>query len=286
MTATAKKLDNGNTELTITIPWTSVKDMYTIVVDDIVKEAELPGFRKGKAPKSAVEESLDKNKTYEEVLKRLIPESYSQAITQNSLKPIISPSITLTKAKEEEDWIVTALTCEKPTITIGDYHKAITELKNEKQHKIWVPGQEKKPEEDEKKEQKPTIDELLDVVFKNTTVALPSILVEQEVTRMLSNFLDQTKKLGLTIDQYLSSTGKTIDILKKEYEDEAKRVITLELALGEIADKETIQVEAKDVDDIINTAKTPEEKAEMEKERYYLASILRRQKTIQFLASL
>jgi len=284
MTSTVKNLDNGNIELTITIPWTSVTETYNTVVEDIVKEAELPGFRKGKAPRNTVEESLDKNKTYEEVLKRLIPDSYAQSVSEHTLKPIISPSITLTKAKEDEDWIVTALTCEKPTVTVGDYRKAIMDLKNEKQHKIWVPGQEQKPEE-EKKDQKPNVDELLDVIFKTTTVHLPAILVEQEVTRMLSNFLDQTKKLGLTIEQYLSSTGKTIETLRKEYKDEAKRVITLELALVEIADKESIQVEEKDVDEVIKTAKTPEEKEGLEKEKYYLASILRRQKTIQFLAT-
>jgi len=285
MNTTVKKLDNGNTELTITIPWTRVQEMYTTVVDDIVKEAELPGFRKGKAPKNTVEEGLDKNKTYEEVLKRLIPDSYAQAITENTLKPIISPTITLTKAKEEEDWIVTALTCEKPSMTLGDYRKAMTELKNEKQNKIWLPGQEPK-KEDEEKNKKPTMDELLDAVYKTIVVSLPAILIEQEVTRMLSNFLDQTKKLGITVDQYLTSTGKTIETIRKEYEEESKRMITLELALGEIADKEGIQIEEKDVNEVINSAKTPQEKEGMEKEKYYLASILRRQKTIQLLASL
>jgi len=285
MMTSVKKLDNGNTQLSITIPWTTVQETYTRVVDDIVKDAEVSGFRKGKAPRNVVEEHLDKNKTYEEVLKRLIPDSYAKAITEHSLKPIISPQITLSKAKEGEDWIVTALTCEKPTVTLGDYRKTITELINAKRNKIWVPGQEPKPEEKDK-EQKPTIDELLDAVYKSTTVALPAILVEQEVTRMLSSLIDQTKKLGLTIDQYCSSTGKTIETLRNEYEEEAKRVITLELTLGDIADKEGIQVEEKDVDEVIKTAKTPQEREGMEKEKYYLASILRRQKTIQLLASL
>jgi len=292
MITALKKLDNGNTELTITIPWENVKEMYSTVVEDIVKETELPGFRKGKAPRAAVEETLDKHKTYEEVLKRLIPDIYQTSVAEHSLKPIISPQITLTKAKEDEDWVVTAITCEKPTITLGEYRKAVTELKNEKKNKIWVPGQEPKPEEtmpagkQGQEDKKPSLDELLDVVYTSTSVVLPYILIEQEVTRMLSNFLDQTKKLGITVDQYLASTDKTIEQLKKEYEEEAKRVITLELALMEIAEKEQIQVEDKDIQDVINTAKTPEEKAGMEKEKYYLASLLRRQKTMQFLASL
>ncbi len=283
MNATYKKLDNGNGEFTITIPWQAVKDTYNAVVEDIVKEAELPGFRKGKAPRANVEESLDKNKAYEEVLKRLIPDAYAKAVTEHALKPIVSPQITLTSAKEGEDWIITAVTCQKPSLTLGDYKKAITELKNAKRNKIWVPGQE--PKKEEEKEQKPGIDEILDAVYKTTTVSLPAILVEQEVTRMLSNLLDQTKKLGLTIDQYMASSGKTIETVRKEYEEEAKRMLTLELALDQVADKEDIQIEEKDVDEVIKTAKTPEEKEGLQKEKYYLASILRRQKTIQLLAS-
>jgi FKBP-type peptidyl-prolyl cis-trans isomerase (trigger factor) len=285
MNTEVKKLDNGDTEITITIPWTNVQKTYTDVVEDIVKDAELPGFRKGKAPRSAVEGNLDKNKAYEEVLKRLLPDYYAKAISEHALKPIISPHITLTKAKEGEDWTVTAVTCEKPAITLGDYRKKIIELKNEKRNKIWLPGQEPKTGDEKEKDKKPTMDELLDTVYKSTQVALPAILIEQEVTRMLSSLIDQTKKLGLTVDQYLSSSGKTIETLRREYEEEAKRMITLELSLGDIADKEGVKVEEKDIDEVIKTAKTPQEREGLEKEKYYLASILRRQKTIQLLAS-
>jgi len=286
MEITLKKHDNGNIELTIPIPWANVHKTYDAVVDDIVKETELHGFRKGKAPRIAVEEHLDKNKTYEEVLKRLLPDIYIKAIGQHSIKPIISPQVTLKKAKEGEDWVVMVITCEKPVVTLGEYRQAIAELKNEKRNKIWVPGQDKQKENEKEKEQKPNIDEILGVVYKTIQVSLPAILVEQEVSRMLSNLIDQTKKLGLTVEQYLNSTGKTIESLRKDYEEEAKRMIALELALGDIADKENINVEEKDIDNIIQTAKTPEEKENLEKERYYLASMLRRQKTIQMLASL
>jgi len=291
MNADLKKLENGNIELVMSIPWKTVEETYNLVVDDTVKEAELPGFRKGKAPRATVELQLDKNKAYETVLDRLIPDVYAQAVSEHKLKPVISPQITLTKAKEAEDWVITAITCEKPIITIGDYRKAITELKNEKRNKIWVPGQEPqtispgKQGEEQEKEQKPSLDELLHAVYHTISVTLPPILTEQEVTRMLSNFLDQTKKLGITIDQYLQSTGKTIETLRYEYEEEAKRTITMELALGDIADKEGITVEDAEVEHIINTAKTPEEKEGLSKEKYYVASILRRQKTIQLLAT-
>jgi trigger factor len=284
MGASIDRPSNGNIQLTITIPWEDVSKAYEEALAKVALETEIPGFRKGKAPKEKVEQALDKNKLYEEVLKKLIPLVFSKAVSEFELKPIISPRITLKKAKEKEPWILEVITCEKPRVTLGDYKKPILELKKAKQAKIWVPGQDKKePSEEEKK---PTLDELLDVVFQNVKTQLPPILLEQEVTKSLSNLIDQTRKLGLTVEQYLTSTGKTSEGLRLEYEKEAQRTLTLEFALMEIAEQEGITVEEKDINDIVDGAKTPEEKKALQNERYYLASILRRQKTIQYLASL
>jgi len=284
MGTSIERPSNGNILLTVTIPWEDVSKAYEEALAKVALETEIPGFRKGKAPKEKVEQALDKNKLYEEVLKKLIPLVFSKAVSEFELKPIISPRITLKKAKEKEPWILEVITCEKPRVTLGDYKKPILELKKTKQAKIWVPGQDKKePSEEEKK---PTLDELLDVVFQNVKTQLPPILLEQEVTKSLSNLIDQTRKLGLTVEQYLTSTGKTSEGLRLEYEKEAQRTLTLEFALMEIAEQEGITVEEKDINDIVDGAKTPEEKKALQNERYYLASILRRQKTIQYLASL
>ena len=272
-------------ELTLTIPWDQVKTTYNEVVEDFVKEAEVPGFRKGKAPRATVEEQLDKTKVYEEVLQRIIPKVYTEAITQEKLHPIVSPKITLTEAKEENPWIIQATTCEKPDITLGDYKKAVIDLKASKEKKLWVPGQEPKKEEEEKP-QKPSLDELLQAVYGTITMNIPLILMEQEVNHLLSDLIDQTKKLGLTVEQYLSSTGRTADSIKHEYEEQAKRTLTLEFALEEIADKEGILISDDDIDAVLKSAKSEDEKKALEQQRYYLATILRRQKTIDMLAAL
>lgn len=268
----------------MTIPWEQIKTTYNEVVEDFVKEAELPGFRKGKAPRTAVEEHLDKTKVYEEVLQRVIPKVYTEAIQQEKIHPIVSPKITLTEAKEETPWIIQATTCEKPDITLGDYKKAVTDLKASKEKKIWVPGQEQKKEDE--KPQKATLDELLQAIYGTITMNIPAILLDQEVNRLLSDLIDQTKKLGLTVEQYLSSTGRTADTIKHEYEEQATRTLTLEFALEEIADKEGVLISDDDIDAVIKSSKSEDEKKALEQQRYYLATILRRQKTIDMLANL
>jgi len=280
MTSTINKQTDGTIDLTITIPWTEVAATYEKTIVEMVKNAELPGFRIGKAPREMVEKNLDKTKVYEEALKTLIPTSYNAAITEQKVKPIVSPKIELKDATENKDWVFIAHTCEKPTVTVGDYKKAIQGIKT----KILKPGDPPAGEAGEPK--KPTLDELLMALYTTVTVALPSLLIEHEVNRLLSELIDQTKKLGLTVEQYLASTQRTSETIKKEYEEQARRTLTLEFALEEIADKEGILVSDDDIDAVIKTGKTDEEKKALENQRYYLASVLRRQKTLDFLASI
>ncbi len=284
MNTQIKRLEDKTIELTLSIPWEDIQKTYSEVVDEFVKETELPGFRKGKAPREAVEAKLDKNKVYEEVMQHIIPKVYSEAVEKEKLHPVVMPKITLTEAKEGSDWKVLAITCERPEITLSDYKKAVSEAKSAKANKIWVPGQEPTKEEQEK-DKKISLDELLAAVFTTIKATLPAILIDQEVNHLLSDLVDQTKKLGLTVEQYLTSTGRTADGIRHEYEEQAKRTLTLEFALEDIADKEGILVSDDEIDTVIKTAKSPEEKASLEKQRYYLATILRRQKTIDMLAN-
>ncbi len=279
----AQKPD-GTIELAVTVPWATVESTLNGVIEDIVKRTELPGFRKGKAPRKVVEEKLDRNEAYEEVLKKLLPQLYNDAITEHKLRPIINPKIELVEAKEHSDWKVRMVTCERPKLTIGDFKKAVSELKSAKHKKIWVPGADKK--EEPKEPTKPTLDEILTAVLSTITGIIPALLLENQINKMLSDLIDQTKKLGLSVEQYLTSTGKTADGVREEYKAQAENSLKLEFALEDIADKEGVIISDDDIDTVLKTAKTDEERKSLEKERYYLASLLRRQKTLDFLGGL
>lgn len=297
MTTTINRTPDGTVELVITIPWADVAALYAEVVEKTLAEIELPGFRKGKAPREMAEKKIDKTKIYEEVLRLLIPKSYNQAVTENKIHPIVTPKIELKEATENKDWVVRALTCERPEVHLGDYKKAIAELNNSKKNKIWVPGHEEKTQANQatpagpatpntQPPQKPTLDELLKVIFENVKVDLPAPLIEHEVNRSLSELIDETKKLGLSVEQYLASTGRNSESVRHEYEEQGKRTLTLEFALEDIAEKEGILVSDDDIDAVVKSAKTDAEREALAKEKYYLASVLRRQKTLDFLTSL
>ncbi len=102
----------------------------------------------------------------------------------------------------------------------------------------------------------------------------------------MSQLLSDIKKLGLSLDQYLASTKRSPDDLRAEYTKRAESDMKLEFVLQKIAEIEKITVENKEIEDAIQKAKSPEEKTHLEGNKYMLAAILRRQKTLDCLMNL
>ena len=285
MISALNRLPNGNIELTITIPWKKVKTAYEKVLDKVVKETEIKGFRKGKAPKKLVEEKLNKATLYEEVLKILVPEVYTQAVKEHKIRPIFPPQLKLISAQDGKDWQIQATTCEPPEVKLGKYKE---EIKGAfAAQKIWVLGKNKK-----QKENKATEEEKLGKIFKTLLetcqLQIPEILIEDEVKRMLARLIDQTAKLGLTVEEYLTSQNKTVDQIRAAYRQQAEELLRLEFILSAIADEQKIQVTDKEVEEMIRTV--PDEKTRKElqtfEQKLYLRHLLRKRRVIDNLTSL
>jgi FKBP-type peptidyl-prolyl cis-trans isomerase (trigger factor) len=274
-TAALTREQDGTIKLVITLPWPQVEKTREEVIEATTKSANLAGFRKGKAPKKLVEENVDPAKVQEEVLKKLLPAAYVEAVKEHDLRPVMNPKIHVEKLEEGQDWSFTAITCEAPEIKLNDYKKKVQDITAKS--KIVVPGKEP---------QEPNFDEVMKAVIENTEATIPAILIEQEADRLLSQTLDEIKRLGLTLDQYLSSTGKNPETLRAEYAQKAQNDMKLEFVLQKIAETEKIAVEDKEIEEAIAKAKDPQERQNLEANRYLLASILRQQKTLDFLKNL
>ena len=280
MISALQKLEDNTIKLTITIPYTLVKKTWDEVFEQTVKQANLAGFRRGKAPKKLVEEKIDKEKIKEDVLKKLLPQTYTEAVQQHKLRPIINPKIHVEKidnpsTSSGQGWQFIAITCEPPVINLNNYKENIQKITAKA--KIVIPG---------KQPQTPNFDEIVKTLLENVSATIPSILSEQEVNRLLSQMLDEIKTLGLTLEQYLASTNRSADDLRNEYQKKAENDIKLEFTLQKIAEIENITVEEKEIEEAIQKAKDEKEKKNLEANRYLLASILRQQKTLDFLKNL
>lgn len=283
ITTALQKEPNGTIRLTITIPAQDVKKTWEEIMTQVVSNAEIQGFRKGKAPRKLVEEKADKEKIREEVLKKLLPIAYTEAIKTQEIKPIINPKIHVEKLEEGKDWQFTALTCEAPIIKLGIYKENIQKITVKS--KIILPGKESFGSAQDKPAPA-KFEEIVKALLDSVESQIPGILVDNETDRLLSQTLEDVKKLGLTLDQYLSSTGKNPQILREEYRKKAENDIKLEFALLKIAEEEKIAVEEKEISEAILAAKSDDEKKNLESNRYLLASILRQQKTLDFLKNL
>ncbi len=277
-------------EILATAPWLEIGKAKKKAVAKAGEGMEIKGFRKGKAPENLIIESLSPNKLLELTLQEIIPEFYSKAISSFGLKPIIFPKIELVSAKEKEDWKIKLTSCEEPEVKLGNYKD---ELKKQKAtDSIWTPGKggsgdkkEKSPENSaEKKDEK--LDKTIKYLLDHIKIEISDLLIDAEVSRKLSELLEQTQRLGLTIDQYLASIGKTVESLKQEYKSQVERSLALQLILSAIAETEKIAVTPEEIEKAILSTKNEEEKKALESQKDVLVSILRQQKTLDFLASL
>src|SRR3989344_147259 len=275
MESAIEKQEDGTIVLNITISSSEVKKTTEEVIEEISKTVNVAGFRKGKAPKKIVESKVDKDRVKEDVLRKLLPKYYADAIKKHDIKPIINPRIHVEMLEDDKDWKFTASTCETPQIDLNGYKENIKKITSGT--KIIIPGKEQK---------ETSFEEIITELQKSVKVKVSKIIVEQEVERLLAQTLSEIKRLGLTLDQYLASTHKTVEDLKKEYENKATNDIKLEFALAKIAEEEKITVGDGEIEDAIKNAKDENERKGLEANKYLLASVIRQQKTLDFLKKL
>jgi trigger factor len=87
----------------------------------LVRRVQVPGFRRGKAPRPIFERHVGTETLREEALRRLVPEQYSEAVSQTGVSPITRPSIEIKDAADGKGLHLTATVDIYPTITLPDY---------------------------------------------------------------------------------------------------------------------------------------------------------------------
>ena len=274
---------DGSLEINIVIPKEKVKSSYQKALTKLAKNVEINGFRTGKAPVSLVEKQIKKEAIYEEIIKELVPVAYIDILKENNIKPIVNPQIQLVSANENEDWQIKATTCEKPEVVLNGYQQSIKKATTGQ--KIWIPGKEEKNDVANKNQK---IDLVFKTLLESCEVKVPTLLIEEEVNQMLSRLLNQTEKLGITVDQYLQSVGKTPEQLRHEYHHQAEDTLKLEFILSQIAQEDKVEVSDDEVNKMIATVPDEQTKKNLDspKERAYIRQILKKQRTIDRLLTL
>ncbi|HTK03179.1 MAG TPA: trigger factor [Alphaproteobacteria bacterium] len=258
ITSTIAKETDGNVQITFTIPFDIIKKAQDEALVEFAKDAEIPGFRKGKAPLDKVAAKVSQNALMEHSLGHILPKALAEAINEHKLKLAIYPKFELISAEVDRDWQIRGVTCELPEVELGDYQEKIKLIKDKKENDV------------------------IKALLETIKITIPKILIEEEVNGRLSNLLARIEKLGLALESYLTSVGKNVEVLRKEYEVQAQEAISLDLILSKIAEVEKLEVKKEEINEAL---KVSDAKDDEQRERL-IESILKRRKALDFLINL
>ncbi len=255
ITSEFKRTEDGGIEIIYTIPASLIKPIKVKVLEEFAKTATIAGFRKGKAPLAKVEEITKDEELTEHILSHILPIAFADSVKEHKFAPAIYPkyaALKITSSKNVADdtqWQIKATTCELEKVVLPKDYKKLN----------------------------------LKSLIEKVNLKLPKMLLDEEVNARLSQVLERIERLGLTLEGYLKSVGKTPEILRSEYEEQSKTAISTELILNEVANQEKIDVEEKEIDDFIKT--TGEDLNKVEKEqRDILRRVVMRRKALEKLA--
>lgn len=287
-THSIKKQPKSTSEILVKLPWADVQEAYKISFATLHGQFEMVGFRKGKVPHELAEKNIDKDKVYSHLIREIMPKIYEDIVKKENLHPILSPKIDLITAKENEDWELKIMVAEKPVVKLNDYKKKVQEAKKGlKADDIWVPGkEEKKDSKDENKKKEKALNVSLEAVLSTSECELPPLLIEEELNRRLSQMVDDVQKIGLTMEKYLQTRNLTLESVKERLTKEITDMYKLEFILQAIADEEKLEVKQEDLQALFANIKEEKDRKSAEENAYFYASVLRKQKALDFIIGL
>lgn len=83
-------------------------------------------------------------------------------------------------------------------------------------------------------------------------VEVPRAMVEDEIDRMIGELNQQLRYQGLTIDQYIQFTGKSMAEFREEVRPEAEKAVKTRIILMGVVDAEKLEVSAEEIEDELN----------------------------------
>ncbi len=86
----------------------------------LVKRAEVPGFRKGRAPRVMLERYLGRQRLVQEALDIMVPEMLKEALATEGIQPFDRPMVEIL---QEEPPIIQATVPLPPQVDLGDYRQ-------------------------------------------------------------------------------------------------------------------------------------------------------------------
>lgn len=368
---------SGEVKIQVTVDKEKLAKATDLVVAQLGKNIKVDGFRPGKAPLFMIEKEIGKDRFWSEVVDKVVPESYIEAVMAEDIRTISNPQITVTQFVPGEVLVFEALvailpevkdlkykdlkiTAKKAVVTKKEKEEAIEDLLKRsteekpveraakkgdrveidflgtqkglpfeggesKNHPLvlgsdaFIPGFEEKivghkagdefdfninfPKEYHAKNlagqevnfkvtlhkvfelvtpkpsdewaknfgfkdlktleaevekellgqkevaaKRETEEEVITKIIEKNNIEAPSVIVAEEIHRMVHEAEHNLMHAGLTMESFLEMSKKTIPELEEEMKPEAEKRVKVGIVLGEIARAEELQVSDSEIE--------------------------------------
>ncbi len=116
-----EKLEKSMAELQFSIDAEAFKSAVASVFKKEGKKYTVPGFRKGKAPRSLIEKMYGADVFTYDAINELFPAAYEEAVKEASIEPVGRPEVSVDVANETDGVTLTVKVAVKPEVKIGNY---------------------------------------------------------------------------------------------------------------------------------------------------------------------
>ncbi len=121
MSAKWEKQEGNVGVLTVEVPAEEVNGALDKAFKKVVKEINVPGFRKGKMPRQMFEKRFGVESLYQDALDFILPDAYANAVEEAGINPVDRPEIDIEKLEKNEPLVFTAKVIVKPEVELGEY---------------------------------------------------------------------------------------------------------------------------------------------------------------------
>lgn len=116
-----EKQEGNEGVLTVTVPAEEVNAGLDKAFKKVVKQVNVPGFRKGKMPRQMFEQRFGAEALYQDALDFILPDAYASAVEEAGINPVDRPEIDIEQMEKGKELIFTAKVIVEPEVELGDY---------------------------------------------------------------------------------------------------------------------------------------------------------------------
>ena len=120
MKVLSKKIENSQALLTVEMAPAEVAASLEKSYARLVKKADIPGFRRGKAPRAVLEQHIGRETLLEDALDYLLPKACADAIQEEKIDAFAQPII---KVTQTDPVVFEAAVPQPPTVKLADYYQ-------------------------------------------------------------------------------------------------------------------------------------------------------------------